>query len=219
MKRRLMSRRRKRRRQGRFIGAAANILSLSGMSGIGENVLTQGLGPEIPVTPPPPPPPPTPPRRKGGGGGSGGGGRLLSFRRRPVLDIREADYAVLPLGVTAVADGELEYFQDDKAGTAARLTTEDGTRYYYGNLGIPTGPSRQVKQGETIGTQPRPDSVEGMPTMSAPASFGVLPLLPAAHREAVRKLGYGDVLLVLGGVAGLIVIVGVTISILREASS
>lgn len=51
-----------------------DVISLGGASGIGENVVTQGLGPGPQA--PPPPPPPKPPRvtrfRRAGGGGGGG---------------------------------------------------------------------------------------------------------------------------------------------------
>src|SRR5271166_6689871 len=71
-----------------------DVVSLGGASGIGENVVTLGLGPAGEVPPPPPPPPIKPillrPKLGPSGGGSGSG-----FMIRPCYRTDEEILAII----------------------------------------------------------------------------------------------------------------------------
>ena len=66
--------------------------------------------------------------------------------------------------VLAVDDGNARADTDPKGGTAAYLTTSDGTRYYYAHLDGYTGTfPRAVKAGDQIGTVGTSGNAAGKP--------------------------------------------------------
>lgn len=165
-----------------------------------------GQGRLVPLPPPPPPPPPPAPIAAAivtNVSASSYFDPWCAWRDKQEQRLRErqieqqarelVDYAILPLEgeapVTALSDGQIEYFVDAKAGLSARLTAPDGTRFFYGNLGRQVGQRRTVTRGETVayvqqgapsvlpGADERPALPEhaGAPEQAPAASYGVLP--------------------------------------------
>lgn len=179
--------------------------------------LPQDVVPLIVVIPPPPPPPPPPPRPRprpsggGGGGGGSGGGEIagpycvpdwllpycppyyIPEPEEPEPD-EDADYALLHVTegavVRAMAAGVVESFVDDRGRTSVVLTANDGTRYWYADVGkalIQSG--ARVRHGEPI-ARTRVDAPSiPVPTITAPGESAELPPhAPDPANEEVHAL-------------------------------
>lgn len=168
----------------------------------------------VPPPPPPPPPPPRPPRPRPSGGGGGGGGIsgpycppdwLLPYCPQYILPDEcededdecedEADFALIHVtegaAVRALATGIVESFIDDRGRTSLSLTTDDGTRHWYADLGkVEVKDGTRVRTGQVIartrpGAPPLPAMAEPTtgevfaPALSAPGTA----LLPPHDAE------------------------------------
>lgn len=158
-----------------------DVISLSGNTGIGENVVTSGLGPG-------PETPPTPPPRKRRGGASDGqrrwheqwreriaqqlanealranGSAMAESVSSQALDdlewiddaAAEADYLIMTAGdealIRAPAGGEMHYARSKKYGLCAVLVSDTGARYLI--TGIGRTANRRVEAGDVIGKTP-----------------------------------------------------------------
>ena len=133
------------------------------------------------------------------------------------------DYALLALDgeapIVALDSGRLEFFVDAGAGLSARLTAIDGTTFIYGKLGRQAGDSRWVRKGETIAFQPPPETPK--------AVYGVLPMPRAEPPPAVltpeqlaaNRKQFGEIALVIGGVASAVIIVVVARDVWKDRAS
>ena len=161
-----------------------------------------------PVVPPPPPKPkpkPLPPTRGsgGGGGGSGVGGLapynppewlkpwLLQFYSETEVEAEEVetDFALLHVTpgtpIRALAVGVIESFVDIKGRTSVALVADDGTKYWYAEIGTRiVADGVRVKVGEVIahtesGTLAAP-AITPKELLPPTTTVAEMPLLPAA---------------------------------------
>lgn len=175
--------------------------------------LPQDVVPLLAVPPPPPPPPPPPHPRppivSGSGGGGGGGGISGPYRPPDWLlpfippyylpEIEEeseseedTDYAILHVTdgavVRALAAGVVESFVNDASRTSVVLTADDGTRYWYADVGktlIRNG--ARVRHGEPI-ARTKSDASTSVPTITTPNAAAALPAhVDAAFEGAVSE--------------------------------
>lgn len=159
-----------------------DVVSLAGTPGLGENVVTSGLGPA------PQEAPPTPPRKRRGGAGEQGdrrwrehwrerlaaqaalellraqGEQMAAETAAQALDdlewiddaAAEADYLIMTAGdealIRAPAAGDMHYARSKKYGLCAVLKADTGARYLITGLGRTA--DRKVEAGEVIGKTP-----------------------------------------------------------------
>jgi hypothetical protein len=148
------------------------------------------------ITPPPPPPPPPTPRpsrrsitRRGVRGGGGGGITRVARYCPPEWLLRitqpeeckpteETDYALIHVTegavVRAMAAGVIESFVDEKGRSSVVLTTDDGTRYWYADIGAGT-----VANGERVEA--------GQPIARTKAGAPPIPTITATSSRALPE--------------------------------
>lgn len=151
------------------------------------------------VVPPPPPPPPRPRRRPpvhaGGGNAVFVSPYVLPDWLRPFFPqyqlfdeeekeeaTEESDFALIHVtegaAVRAIASGVVESFVDDKGRSSLVLTDNDGTRYWYADLG-----SYAVKSGERVRpgqiiARTKSDVSVSVPTITTPSDPKMAALPP-----------------------------------------
>jgi hypothetical protein len=146
------------------------------------------------VPPPPPPPPPSPrpiTRRRTRGGGGGGISRidycppewLLRWAEPQEEECEtDSDYALIHITegavVRALSAGTIESFVDDRGRSSVVLTADDGTRYWYADIG-----SSLVKDGARVrANQPIARTKANAPAIPRITSPGAPKALPG-HDE------------------------------------
>ena len=164
-----------------------------------------------PFSIPPPPPPPPRPRstisvRGGGGGGGASGGFTPSARYVPppwlpqyiipfeeheesVESVEVADFALMHATssegavVKALASGRVETMLDAKGRSSILLTGDDGTRYWYADLGGTTvTDGDRVRAGQVIAR-----TKSGAPSMPEITPSARRPELTTGMREPTQE--------------------------------
>lgn len=155
------------------------------------------------VPPPPPPPPPRPPRPRPSGGGGGGGGAATPYCPPDWLayallkledecddlcgDEGEVDFALIHVTegapVRALASGVVESFVDDRGRTSLSLTTDDGARHWYADLGkVEVADGTRVRARQVI-ARTRPNA-SPLPAMTEPLGVATLAAPPETASPA-----------------------------------
>lgn len=159
-----------------------------------------GISPPLPLPPSPKKKTRRPiiKRRRGGGGG-GGGTRSIERLLDPhvhfhdpeeAIEPKEADFALIHVNVPgatvkALADGSVEIFIDEKGRTSIVLSGDDGTRYWYADVGASAvRDGARVRAGQPIartklGAAPVPPSLV--------RRSGVHAALPSPERSSPPK--------------------------------
>ena len=139
--------------------------------------------------PPPPPPPPRPPRQIGSGGGGGGAAIpycppdwLRPFFPQYLPDEcdddgdDDADFALIHItegaAIRALAAGVVESFVDDRGRSSLVLTADDGTRYWYADLGSYEVASGARVRARQLIARTKPGASPLPPTMLAGGAGG-----------------------------------------------